>query len=83
MRKILLALSATAGVIGFASLGASAAPLASVHMPQASSVQQAGYYCGPRCQYWHHRRWEARHDSRWHHHYPYYSYNNGYGYYYR
>ena len=86
MRKTLLALTATAGLIGFGSLAASAAPLASVHEPaQASAVHQADWYCGPRCEYWHHRRWEERRE-RWRESrrdYPYYSYNNRYGYYYR
>ncbi len=84
MRKTLLALTATAGLIGFSSLAASAAPLTRVDAPQASAIHQADWNCGPRCQYWHHRRWEeSRRDWRWHHERPYYSYNNGYGYYYR
>ena len=82
MRKTLLALTATAGLIGF-GVAASAAPVASLQVPQASAIHQADWYCGPRCQYWHHRRWEARRDWRWRHRQPYYSYNNGYGYYYR
>lgn len=89
MRKTLLALTATAGLIGFGGLAASAAPVASMREPaQASAIHQADWYCGPRCQYWHHRRWEERREERWREsrpYYPYYSYNNGYhgGYYYR
>ena len=90
MRKTLLALTATASLIGFGSLAASATPVASMHQPaQASAIQQADWYCGPHCEYWHHRRWQEQHE-RWREsqrYYPYYSYNRGYygynGYYYR
>jgi hypothetical protein len=82
MRKTLIALAATTGLIGLGAAGASAAPLAPVHAPQqVSSIQQADWYCGPRCQYWHHRRWEERRAWRWEH--RYYGYNNPYHYYYR
>jgi hypothetical protein len=82
MRKTLIALAATTGLIGLGTLGASAAPLAPLHTPQqVSAVQKADWYCGPRCQYWHHRRWEERHASRWQHHY--YGSNYPYHYYYR
>jgi hypothetical protein len=76
MRKTLLTLAATAGLIGLGAVGASAAPVAPAHVPaQATShIQQADWYCGPRCQYWRHRRWE---ESHWHHR-PYYGYNRGY-----
>ena len=74
MRKILIALAATTGLIGLGSVGASAAP---VRVPtQATNVHQAEWGCGPRCEYWRHQRWE-HHEWREHHH-PYYGYNNGY-----
>ncbi len=51
MRKTLIALTATAGLIGLGTIGASAAPVTPIHVPaQASAVQQADWYCGPRCQ---------------------------------
>jgi hypothetical protein len=75
VRKTLIALTAATGLIGLGTIGASAAPVAPVHAPaQASAIHQADWYCGPRCQYWRHRRWEERHE----HHYPYYGYNNRY-----
>ena len=78
MRKTLIALTATAGLIGLGTIGASAAPLAPVHAPdQASAVHQADWYCGPRCRYWRHRRWEGRREWRPSHN-PYYGYNGGY-----
>ena len=44
MRKTLIALTATAGLIGLGTIGASAAPLAPVHAPaQASAVHQADW----------------------------------------
>jgi hypothetical protein len=80
MRQTLIALTATTGLIGLGSVGASAAPAAPVHVSdQVSGIQQADWYCGPRCRYWHHRRWEEQRAWRWHHRYPYYGY--GYGYY--
>jgi hypothetical protein len=85
VRKTLIALTAATGLIGLGTIGASAAPVAPVHAPaQASAIQQADWYCGPRCQYWRHRRWEGRHEWR-EQRYPYYGYNNryyGYGGYY-
>ena len=83
MRKTLIALTATTGLIGLGTFGASAAPTTPVHAPaQVSAIQQADWYCGPRCQYWHHRRWEAQHQWwRYHHQYPYYGYNGYYHYY--
>ena len=73
MRKLLIALAAATGLAGLGIGSASAAP---VRVPaQASNIRQAEWYCGPRCEYWRHRRWE-RHE--WHEHHPYYSYNNGY-----
>jgi len=82
VRKTLITLAATTGLIGLGSIGVSAAPVVAVQpAPQTASVQKADWYCGPRCQYWHHRRWEARHAWRYHH--PYYGYNYPYHYYYR
>jgi hypothetical protein len=82
MRKTLIALAATTGLLALGSIGASAAPLAPVHAPaQASAIQNADWYCGPRCEYWRHRRWE---ENRWReHHYERYGYNgyNNRGYY--
>jgi hypothetical protein len=50
---------------------------------ESSAIQKADY-CGPRCEYWHHRRWEeSRHWRDYHRGYSRYGYNNGYGYYYR
>ncbi len=75
MRKILIALAATTGLVGLGTVGVSAAP---VRVPvQAANIQQADWYCGPRCEYWRHRNWEARREWRREHH-PYYGYNNGY-----
>jgi len=84
VRKTLIALAATTGLIGLGTLGATAAPIEPIHSaPHVSAVQQADWYCGPRCQYWRHRRWEARHDWwYWHRPHPYYGYNYG-NYYYR
>jgi hypothetical protein len=79
VRKTLIALTAATGLIGLGTLGASAASVTPVQVPaQASNVQQADWYCGPRCEYSHHRRWE-RHEWR-EHHYPHYGYNYGYRY---
>jgi hypothetical protein len=73
VRKTLIALAAMMGLIGLGSVAASAAPRVQVHTPQASAIQQADWYCGPRCEYWRHRRWEQRH-SYWRER-PYYGYN--------
>lgn len=80
MHKTLIALAATAGLIGPGTLAASAAPVEPIHsMPQVSAVHQADWYCGPRCQYRQHRRWEeARRDQWYQHHSPYYGYNYSY-----
>ena len=84
MRKTIIALAATTGLIGLGTIGASAAPLAPAHVPdQVSAVQKADWYCGPRCEYWRHRRWESRHHYWREHRYPYYGYNYNYGYGYR
>lgn len=85
MRKTLIALVAATGVIGLSSVSASAASV--IPAPAAdhvSSVQKAdwGYYCGPRCRYWHHRRAEAARHRWWRErHNPYYGYNYYNGYY--
>ena len=81
MRKTLIALAATTGLIGLGSFGAAAAPVVAVRpVPQTATVQKADWYCGPRCEYWHHRRWEERHAWQRYHH-PNYGYNYRYGYY--
>jgi hypothetical protein len=78
VRKTLIALTAATGLIGLGTIGASAAPVAPAHVPaHAAAIQQADWYCGPRCEYWRHRRWEERHEWR-EHHYRYYGYNRGY-----
>ena len=80
MRRTLIALAATVGLMGLASVGASAAAVAPMNAPaQASNIQQADWYCGPRCEYWRHRRWEERRYWWYQHHNPYYGYNY-YGY---
>ena len=83
MRKTLIALAATTGLVGLGAVGASAAPVTPAHVPaQSAAVQPADWYCGPRCEYWRHHRAEE-----WREHHPYYGYNRGYygynGYYYR
>ena len=79
MRKTLIALAAATGLIGLGTVGASAASAIPAQMPaQAASIHQADW-CGPRCEYWRHRRWEERREWREHHH-PYYGYNGYYGY---
>jgi len=75
MRKTLIALAATMGLTGLGTVGASAAPM---HVPaQASNIRQADWYCGPRCEYWRHRRWEEQRAWRYRQ-YPHYGYNRGY-----
>jgi hypothetical protein len=84
VRKTLIALTAATGLIGLGTVGASAAPTTPVHMPsQASAIQQADWYCGPRCQYHRQQRWEEQRSWRHEHRYPSYgyNYNNGYSYY--
>ncbi len=83
MRKTLIALAATTGLIGLGTVGAVAAPARPVDAPpQATNIQQADWYCGPRCQYWRHHRWEERHEWREHHpNYGYYRGNYGERYY--
>jgi hypothetical protein len=51
VRKTLIALAAATGLVGLGTIGASAASVAPANLPaQASAVQQADWYCGPRCQ---------------------------------
>jgi hypothetical protein len=89
VRKTLIALAATTGLLGFGAVGTSALTLGpangsdQVKMTEGSAIQKADY-CGPRCEYWHHHRWqESRHWRDYHRGYYRYGYNNGYGYYYR
>jgi hypothetical protein len=75
------------GLLSLGSVGASAAVTAGALTPTAqpghAAIQQADWYCGPRCQYWQHRRWVERHRYWRHEYYPYYGYNYRNGYYYR
>jgi hypothetical protein len=83
VRNTLIALAAATGLTALGSVTASAAPvIAPAPTAQNSAIQQADYYCGPRCQYWHHRRWEEHHAWRYYRH-GYYGYNYPYTYYYR
>jgi hypothetical protein len=86
VRKTLIALAATTGLIGLTSVGASAATaIPAPTVGQESTIEKADWGCGPRCQYWQHRRWEAHREWRQHewreHHTPYYGYNYSHGYY--
>jgi hypothetical protein len=82
MRKTLIALAAATGLVGLGSISTSAAPVAAAQpAPAVASIQKADWYCGPRCQYWHHRRWEERQAWRYNHPYYGYNYNYPYGYY--
>ncbi|MBV9247671.1 MAG: hypothetical protein JO227_00285 [Acetobacteraceae bacterium] len=84
MRKLMIGLAAAMSLAGLAPLAASAATHAPVVTPSQSIVHQADWYCGPRCNYWRHRRWEHERweHRRWEesHRYPYYG---RYGYAYR
>jgi hypothetical protein len=89
MRRTMIALAATTGLLGFGTLGASAltpGPINNsdrVSTTGGSAIQKADY-CGERCQHWHHRRWvESHHWREYHHTYNRYGYNGGYGPYYR
>ncbi len=86
MRKTLLGLVAVTGLLTVAG-AASAAPLRPADVGVSGAVQQADWYCGPRCEYWRHRRWEERRWEEYHRWHPYqygYNYNDyGYRYYYR
>jgi hypothetical protein len=94
VRKTIMALTATAGLLGFGTIGASALTLGPVTGPdqartvESSLIQKADWYCGPRCEYQRHRRWEEH--RRWdegrqwrngHYGYNRYGYNGAYGYY--
>ena len=87
MRTTLIALAATTGLIGLSSIDASAATVTPAPaVGQVSAVQTVDWgYCGPRCQYAQHRRWQAerewRHREWREHHDPYYGYNYNRGYY--
>jgi hypothetical protein len=95
VRKTLIALAATTGLLGFGTIGASALTLGpannsdQVRAPEGSVIQKADWYCGPRCEYWRHRRWEEHRrwdeGQRWrnNNYYGYnrYGYNGAYGYY--
>ena len=87
MRKTLIALAATTGLLSLGSVGASAVTpgaLAPTAQPAARGDPAGGLgYCGPRCEYWRHRHWVERHRYWRHEHYPYYGYNYGYRHYYR
>jgi hypothetical protein len=89
VRKTLIALAATTGLLGLGTVGASALTLGPVNgsdqvTTTEGSVIQKADYCGPRCEYWRHRRWqESRHWRDYHRGDYRYGYNNGYGYYYR
>lgn len=67
MRNLLATLPIAAGLLGFAPLAVSAAPVPPITEMQTETdglIQKADWYCGPRCQYWQHRRWEEH--RRWH-----------------
>ena len=83
MRKMLITLAATTGFLTLGTIGASAAPLGPLNdlaqartASQTPAIEKADWYCGPRCEYWRHRRWESQH----HWYRPYYPYYNRYGY---
>lgn len=83
VRKTLIALAATTGLLSLGTPGASAAPLAPPHDApsavaiQGTAIQKADWNCGPRCEYWRHERWEHR---RWERRNEWrdYGYNRGY-----
>ena len=74
MRKILLTLTAVAGLAGAGVASqATAKTIGLENIPAASLVQPVQYYGGYRGygwhhRYWRHRRWEERH---WHRHWGY------------
>jgi len=69
MRKTMIALAAATGILGCGSIGASALTLGPMsgtdqaRPAEASAVQKADWYCGPRCQYRHEQRWQEH--RRW------------------
>lgn len=82
MRNTMIAIAATACLLALGAIAASAAPMhgfAPVQVLDHQAVQHAGWYCGPRGQYWRHRRWdEHRHWREYR-----YGYNGRHGYDYR
>ena len=86
--RAMIALAATAGFLALGSSGASAGPPqpAGVQAGGQAAIQNADWYCGPRCNYWHHRHWEERHWSGSyrpyyeHHHWQQYGYYHSYRY---
>jgi hypothetical protein len=95
MRKTLIALAVTTGLLGLGSAGASALTIGPANGSNQltaeadSAIQKADWYCGPRCEYRRHRqlqerRWEQ--SQRWRDHnygHNHYGYNGAYGYRYR
>lgn len=83
MRKTLITLAATGAFLTLAPVTASFAATASP-APSAQArddaIQQADWYCGPRCEYWRHRRWEEHRRWEWN---RYHGYQYGYNDYYR
>ena len=61
-----LALAAAGALVALGSSSSSARP-PQLAGPQANgeeaTIQSVDWYCGPRCQSWHHRRWEERHTA--------------------
>jgi hypothetical protein len=77
MRKTLIALAATTGLLSLGSIGASAVTpgaMDTAAQPANAAIQQADWGCGPHCEYWHHRHWAERHHVWRHEHYRYYGY---------
>ena len=81
MQKYVLGIAAAAGLLSLAPVAASASNALPEATKTSSAVVRADWDdCGPRCQYWRHRRWEARREhwrrEQWRReHYGY-----GYGY---
>jgi len=89
-----IALAAAGAFLALGSSSSSATPpqlAGSQASGPESTIQSVDWYCGPHCQYWHHRRWEERHQqSRYQQPYGYYhphrysqygyGYGRGYGY---
>jgi hypothetical protein len=76
MRKTLIALAATTGLLSLGSVGASAVTLGAMDtaaQPSHAAIQQADWGCGPHCD-WHHRHWAGRHHVWRHEHYRNYGY---------
>ena len=78
VRQTLLVLGTASGLVCLGGNASSAAPLT---VPQAAV--NVDWYCGPRCQYWHHRRaererWREHNGYAYGHNYPYRGYYRGY-----